>query len=213
MWIHIISVQAKNRRRKKNLSSCKLKDRWTEFHSGFTLQHISWYIFYLCHLHLCFSLSPPSDTASHMALHAPIILSEEATSTFKHVKIKHFLADSVAHLRNPRTPANRSHASAAYLFLQITAATAATVPSSSPTPLSKHARSTHLHINIIRHACTSLLLWWMTFGDSGSEPPLLCLISHCHKSIRERGMFDVFISPRSFGATGLTSSCEDVSVR
>lgn len=77
-------------------------------------------------------------------------------------------------------------------------------------PPSKHAHththSTHLHINIIRHACTSLLLWWMTFGNSGSEHPPLGLISHCHKSIRERGMLDVFMSRHSFGATGLTSS-------
>lgn len=79
-----------------------------------------------------------------------------------------------------------------------------TVPSSSQTLPSTHTH-THLHINIIRHACTSLL-WWMTSGDSGSEHPLLALISHCHKSIRQRGMLDVFIALRSFGATGLTSS-------
>lgn len=43
--------------------------------------------------------------------------------------------------------------------------------------------------------------------------PPLDLISHCHKSIRERGMFDVVIYSHLFGATGLAFSREEVSER
>lgn len=175
--------------------NCKWKDRWQVSLWVSSSTHL-WYILYLYRLHLCFSLSPPSNTAWRMALHAPIILSEDETSTFEHVKIKRFLADGNAHFQtHGREPIARTRQQPT-CFSRLQQRLQQPCP-----PHTRHARS---HINIIRHA--SLLLWWMTFGDSGSDHPPLGLISHCHKSIRERGKFDVFISLRLFGATGLTSS-------
>lgn len=55
------------------------------------------------------------------------------------------------------------------------------------------------HINIIRHARASLPLRWVAFGDSASECPPPALISHCHKSIRERGVVRrLHFLPQSF---------------
>lgn len=142
-WIHIIrpTVQAKIKNKQK-LSSRKLKARWTEFQSGFTCQHISDIYFLFMPSPSVFPSFLPSNRASHtVILHAPIILSEDETSTFEHIKIKRFLVDSITRLQNPRTPANRSHAMAAYLFLQITATTATTVRP----PAHTHAHSTHAH--------------------------------------------------------------------
>lgn len=158
-----------------------------------------WYVFYIMPYPSLFSLFLSSNSASHTANNIPIILSEDETSTFETIKITSLSCRQ----HNTETPANILHAAATYFFLQITAIT---VTTTTPcfTVLAKFILT---HVNIIRHATP--LLWWMTLGDGRSEHPLPGLISHCHKSIRVSRKFNVFMSPVSFGAPGLTSSRSD----
>lgn len=54
-------------------------------------------MFSICAISICvLFISPPSNGASRMVLHAPVILSEDENSAFEHVKINVFLADSIA---------------------------------------------------------------------------------------------------------------------
>lgn len=193
----------------QNLSSWKLKTGELSINLGL-LVNISLIYFLFMSFPSVFSLSLPSNRAAHTAPHTSVILLE-GTWNF-HICAYKNKTFSYRQYHTLAKPTATSQSLACISNLHVSADYCNNCDNCAPTPTHAHtqtvlAQHTSKHIHVIRHA--SLLLWWVTFGDSGSEHPLPGLISHCHKSIRECGRFNVFISLLSFGAIGLTSSLLD----